>query len=53
MIAMVLPMPLVIVDPTLETWQKIGAFIGPGAVQGYVGNALEPVSRQVARQSRG
>jgi AI-2 transport protein TqsA len=43
MIAMFLPMPVVIVDPGLETWQKIGAFAGPGAVQGYVGNALEPM----------
>jgi len=43
MIAMFLPMPVVIVDPSLKTWQKIGAFAGPGAVQGYVGNALEPM----------
>jgi len=43
MIAMVLPLPIVIVDPNLETWQKVGAFVGPGAVQGYVGNALEPM----------
>jgi AI-2 transport protein TqsA len=43
MIAMFLPMPVVIVDPGLEAWQKAGAFIGPGLVQGYVGNALEPM----------
>jgi predicted PurR-regulated permease PerM/Ca2+-binding EF-hand superfamily protein len=43
MIAMFLPMPIVIVDDNLETWQKIGAFLGPGCVQGYVGNALEPM----------
>lgn len=43
MIAMFLPMPIVLVDDNLATWQKIGAFAGPGAVQGYVGNALEPV----------
>ena len=43
MIAMFLPMPVVIVDPSLATWQKIGAFAGPGTVQGYVGNALEPM----------
>merc|ERR1711981_983711 len=36
-------MPIVIVDDALATWQKIGAFVGPGAVQGYVGNALEPM----------
>jgi AI-2 transport protein TqsA len=43
MIAMFLPMPIVLVDDNLATWQKVGAFVGPGAVQGYVGNALEPV----------
>merc|ERR1711871_302701 len=43
MIAMFLPMPVVIVDPSLETWQKVGAFVGPGIVQGYVVNALEPM----------
>jgi AI-2 transport protein TqsA len=43
MIAMFLPMPVVIVDKNLEQWQKIGAFVGPGAVQAYVGNALEPM----------
>jgi len=43
MIAMFLPMPIVIVDDSLATWQKICAFAGPGAVQGYVGNALEPM----------
>jgi hypothetical protein len=40
---MFLPMPIVLVDDNLATWQKIGAFAGPGLVQGYVGNALEPV----------
>ena len=43
MIAMFLPLPVVIVDDNLAQWQKIGAFVGPGAVQGYVGNALEPI----------
>jgi AI-2 transport protein TqsA len=43
MIAMFLPMPVVIVDTALEDWQKIMAFIGPACVQGYVGNALEPM----------
>lgn len=43
MIAMFLPMPIVLVDDNLAAWQKIGAFAGPGLVQGYVGNALEPV----------
>merc|ERR1712028_276839 len=43
MIAMFLPLPIVIVDDGLATWQKIGSFVGPGIVQGYVGNALEPM----------
>ena len=43
MIAMFLPMPIVLVDDNLALYQKIGAFVGPGAVQAYVGNALEPV----------
>jgi AI-2 transport protein TqsA len=42
MIAMFLPLPIVIVDSELQTWPKVGAFVGPGIVQGYVGNALEP-----------
>ena len=41
-IAMFLPLPVVLLDPALVTWQKIGAFAGPGLVQGYVGNVLEP-----------
>jgi len=42
-IAMFLPMPIVLVDDNLALWQKVMAFVGPGAVQGYVGNALEPI----------
>jgi len=42
LIAMFLPLPVVLLDPQLKSWQKIGAFAGPGAVQGYVGNVLEP-----------
>ena len=41
-IAMFLPLPVVLLDPSLVAWQKIGAFAGPGLVQGYVGNVLEP-----------
>ena len=53
-LAVVLRLPIVIVDPALAQWQKIGAFVGPGAVQAYVGNALEPTlfgafSTQAAR----
>jgi len=43
MIAMFLPLPVVLLDPGLKQWQQIMAFAGPGAVQGYVGNVLEPV----------
>merc|ERR1712127_1136297 len=32
-----------VLDDNLATWQKVLSFVGPGAVQGYVGNALEPV----------
>ena len=42
LIAMFLPLPVVLLDPALVSWQKIGAFAGPGSVQGYVGNVLEP-----------
>lgn len=43
MIAIVLPIPLVLVDKSLASWQVAGALIGPSIVQGYVGNALEPM----------
>jgi predicted PurR-regulated permease PerM len=42
MIAMFLPLPVVLLDSSLETWQQVAAFVGPGCVQGYVGNILEP-----------
>jgi hypothetical protein len=41
-IAMFLPTPVVLLDPGLESWQRVMAFVGPGIVQGYVGNVLEP-----------
>jgi len=41
-IAMFLPAPVVLLDPGLESWQRVMAFVGPGSVQGYVGNVLEP-----------
>merc|ERR1719231_1130893 len=41
-IAMFLPTPVVLLDPALENWQQVMAFVGPGLVQGYVGNVLEP-----------
>lgn len=44
-IACVLPLPIIILDNDNlpETSQKIMAFMGPALVQGYVGNALEPM----------
>merc|ERR1719473_1023687 len=42
MIAMFLPTPVVLLDPALESWQQVMAFVGPGAVQMYFGNGLEP-----------
>merc|ERR1712159_730446 len=39
---MLLPLPVVLLDTSLASWQQIGAFVGPGIVQGYVGNILEP-----------
>ena len=42
MIAMVLPVPIIILDENLTTNQKILGFVGPASVQGYIGNALEP-----------
>ena len=43
MIAIVLPIPIIIVDKALADWQVYGALIGPTCVQFYIGNALEPV----------
>jgi predicted PurR-regulated permease PerM len=40
MIAMVLPVPLIILDDNVTL--KSVALLGPAAVQGYVGNVLEP-----------
>jgi predicted PurR-regulated permease PerM len=42
MIAIVLPIPLVILDENVVGWQKTLAILLPSAVQGYVGNFLEP-----------
>lgn len=41
-IAMFLPTPVVLLDSSLDNWQKVMAFIGPGSIQMYVGNVLEP-----------
>jgi predicted PurR-regulated permease PerM len=42
MIAMVLPLPFILLDEDLEAWQRYIALFGPACVQGYVGNVLEP-----------
>jgi predicted PurR-regulated permease PerM len=43
-LAIVLPLPIIILadDQTMSQGQKAIAILGPTAVQGYVGNALEP-----------
>lgn len=41
-IAMMCPVPIIILDENMSTTMKIIAFSGPALVQGYVGNALEP-----------
>jgi len=42
LIAMVLPLPIIILDESITPVWKIIAFCGPAAVQMYVGNFLEP-----------
>jgi predicted PurR-regulated permease PerM len=42
MIAMVLPLPFILLDEDLEAWERYIALFGPAMVQGYVGNVLEP-----------
>lgn len=42
MIAIVLPIPLVLLDDRVVGWQKTMAILLPTCVQGYVGNFLEP-----------
>jgi predicted PurR-regulated permease PerM len=41
LIAMLLPVPVIAVQ-TMDGWAKVLAFCLPAAVQGYVGNVLEP-----------
>lgn len=42
MIAMLLPIPIIWLDDDISMNMKYVAICGPGVVQGYVGNALEP-----------
>jgi predicted PurR-regulated permease PerM len=43
MVAMLLPIPIIIVDEELTLWPKLLAFFLPATVQLYVGNVLEPM----------
>merc|ERR1712178_676476 len=42
-IAMVLPLPIIILDEEMSFTIKIIAIIGPASVQGYIGNVAEPM----------
>ena len=42
-VATVLPLPVVILDPTLSITAKIAAFAGPTAVHMVIGNLMEPI----------
>ena len=42
MMAIVLPLPFILLDDELESWEMYVALIGPGLTQGYVGNVMEP-----------
>ena len=42
LIAIFLPAPVVMLDPGLLGYERVLAFVGPGIVQMFVGNVLEP-----------
>jgi predicted PurR-regulated permease PerM len=42
-IAMVLPVPIIILDEDMSFTIKIIAMVGPASVQGYIGNVAEPM----------
>jgi hypothetical protein len=42
-VATVIPMPLVILDPSLTLTAKVAAFAGPTAVHMLIGNLVEPL----------
>ena len=43
-IAMVLPIPIIILNEEMSYTAKIVGLVGPASVQGYVGNVMEPVA---------
>lgn len=43
MMAIIMPMPIIIISPTMSTGQKALAIGGPMVIQGTIGNAIEPV----------
>ena len=43
MVAIVMPIPIILVDPSLSVTAKTFAVLIPTLVQGFVGNVLEPV----------
>ena len=43
-IATVIPLPMILLDPDLSASAKIAAFAGPSAVHFLVGNFVEPVA---------
>lgn len=42
MIAILVPAPILLLDPTLSTYQTVLGFLLPGIVHGVVGNLVEP-----------
>ena len=42
MIAMLLPIPIIVVDVRLSFVEKCAGVVGPAVVQGDIGNVLEP-----------
>jgi len=42
LMAMMLPLPIIILDDSLSTGAFYGALLGPVIVQGYIGNVMEP-----------
>ena len=45
MVAMVLPLPIILLDTNLALWQRVLGVVGPGTVQGYVRAPPPPSSR--------
>lgn len=43
-IAMVMPIPIIILSDEMSYTQKLIGLLGPASVQGYIGNVLEPLA---------